>query len=91
MFYVCLLCNSHKGIHQQAVDPLTNQIVPLFHPVKQTWDDHFSWSENKTNIIGQTPTGRATIDLLKMNRPQLVFLREIWQSVDQFPPDNILK
>lgn len=87
----CSTCNSCKGIHQNAVDPLTNLIVPLFHPIKQNWGDHFSWSENKTNIIGETPTGRATIELLKMNRPQLVFLREIWVSIDKHPPENISK
>lgn len=82
----CSSCNNRKGIRQHAVDPLTNQVVPLFHPVKQEWDDHFSWSESKTNIIGQTPSGRATIELLRMNRPQIVFLREIWLSVDKHPP-----
>lgn len=87
----CSTCNRYKGIHQQAIDPLTNQTVPLFHPNQQKWDDHFSWSESKTKIIGRSPTGRATIELLKMNRPQLVFLRDIWASIDKHPPENISK
>lgn len=82
----CSTCNRCKGVHQQAIDPQTNQVVPLFHPITQRWSEHFSWSESKTNIVGRTPTGRATIELLKMNRPQLIFLQEIWLSVDKHPP-----
>jgi 5-methylcytosine-specific restriction endonuclease McrA len=85
----CSTCNRRKGNRQHAPDPLTNQIVPLFHPIKQKWDDHFSWSTNKTNIVGKTPTGRATIELLKMNRPQLIFLRDMWVFLDKHPPETL--
>jgi 5-methylcytosine-specific restriction endonuclease McrA len=40
----CGYCNSKKGIRVSALDPVTNEIVPLFHPRKQKWDEHFQWS-----------------------------------------------
>ncbi len=51
----CLSCNRHKGSDLATFDPLSNEIVPLFHPRRQTWSDHFSL--NKTHILGVTPTG----------------------------------
>jgi hypothetical protein len=38
------------------------EIVPLFHPRNDAWDDHFQVHE-----AGITPTGTATARLLKMN------------------------
>jgi len=86
---LCLSCpayNRHKAQRQTGVDPLSNEIVPLFHPHQQLWQDHFQWSENSTEIIGLAPTGRATIIALKMNRPQLIRIRQIWVSIGEHPP-----
>ena len=82
----CPTCNRFKGIRQEATDSLTNEVIQLFHPNQHHWNEHFAWSENFTEIIGLTSTGRVTIALLKMNRPQLVRLRKMWVSVDKHPP-----
>lgn len=68
----CPSCNRYKAVRQTAVDPNTQTEVPLFHPQHQSWADHFTWNEEATEIIGLTPIGRATVDALKMNRPQLL-------------------
>lgn len=74
----CPNCNRYKAHHQTAVDPVTAQPVPLFHPCRQEWQEHFAWSPDGSEIIGLTPVGRATVTALKMNRPPLVRLRQLW-------------
>jgi hypothetical protein len=82
----CPSCNRYKNIQQTAIDPQTKQNVPLFHPQKDSWQAHFSWHEHGTEIIGLTPTGRATISALRMNRPQLVRVRKMWVAMAEHPP-----
>ena len=83
---VCFSCNVNKGAQQNAVDPESGEIVPLFHPVQEHWADHFAWSENGMRIDGRTPTGRATARALKMNNPTVVFARRRWVSAGWHPP-----
>lgn len=74
--YSCGGCNGNKHFHISWNDPDSGQSSPLFHPRKDKWEEHFSWSEELILLVGQTRKGRATIDLLKMNRPGLVNLRK---------------
>lgn len=74
----CPTCNRHKGARQTALDPANGEEKPLFHPLAQAWGDHFTWSEDGATVIGLTPAGRATIALLRMNRPVLVQMRRYW-------------
>lgn len=70
----CVSCSLRKGARQAADDPETGQTVPLFNPRRDTWSEHFQVSDDGW-FIGLTPTGRATLSLLKMNRPVAVALR----------------
>ncbi|MFV1965622.1 MAG: HNH endonuclease [Pirellulaceae bacterium] len=72
----CNRCNAYKGTNLSSIDPQTNQIVPLYHPRDDVWEDHFLLRGGE--ITGITPTGRATARLLNMNAPQRVELREQW-------------
>jgi hypothetical protein len=83
----CPTCNRHKGARLIAQDPISGDDVSLFHPLKQNWDEHFSWSNDGTQIIGLTPTGRATVEALRINRPVIVQLRRYWVALDLHPPD----
>ncbi len=83
---VCFSCNVNKGAQQTAVDPETGETVPLFHPVRQRWAEHFKWSEDGTRIVGKTPVGRATVVALKMNNPTVVFARRRWVGAGWHPP-----
>ena len=38
----CIQCNRHKGSDLASVDPATGDIVMLFHPRKDQWNDHFN-------------------------------------------------
>jgi hypothetical protein len=83
----CPTCNRYKADLTSAADPVTQTEAPLFHPQQQRWPDHFAWSEDATQLIGLTPTGRATIGLLRMNRPQLIRVRRMWVAMEEHPPD----
>jgi HNH endonuclease len=70
----CGYCNQHKGPNIASLDPHTGELVPLFHPRRDRWSDHFAWDD--TTIVGRTPSGRATVLLLGMNDWQRLELRE---------------
>ena len=65
----CELCNQYKWARTDGVDPQTRQRVALFHPRRNTWNDHFAWSADGSEILGITPCGRATVSVLKLNNP----------------------
>lgn len=81
----CPNCNLSKGTAVTAVDPTTDEEVPLFNPRKQKWDNHFQWQDNHAMIQGITQTGRATVSRLKMNRPRIVLARKRWSQVGLHP------
>ena len=77
----CTACNRLKSSRQDAVDPTTGMVAPLFHARRQRWSDHFRWNQEQTEIVGLTPTGRATVYALHMNRPPLIRLRRLWRRL----------
>jgi 5-methylcytosine-specific restriction endonuclease McrA len=38
----CFSRNVHKAAQQSGTDPVTGEIVPLFHPRRQRWIEHFA-------------------------------------------------
>jgi hypothetical protein len=85
---VCRGCNGFKLAFQTDIDPQTNQQTDLYNPRTQEWSHHFQWSEDGTFVIGLTPTGRATIQRLKMNRAGIVSSRELWVQAGWHPPKD---
>lgn len=71
--YSCSRCNWSKGPNLSGIDSDTGQIVTLFDPRRQSWTDHFAWSG--ATIVGLTPTGRATVQVLQMNAAPRLRLR----------------
>ncbi|MCI0486543.1 MAG: HNH endonuclease [Blastocatellia bacterium] len=86
----CQGCNGHKSAKTAAADPETGEMTTLFHPRKHRWAEHFSWSDDGLHIVGLTPTGKATIVRLQMNRPSLVNLRRALLSIKVHPPRDLL-
>jgi 5-methylcytosine-specific restriction endonuclease McrA len=83
----CQTCNNYKYTKTEALDPVTNQSVPLFHPREMIWEKHFTWNEDVTQAIGITPVGRATISLLQINRDGVVNMRRVLAIMGYHPPD----
>ena len=79
----CLACNRHKGSDFASFDPETDEIVLLFHPRQDQWDQHFSLKG--AEIIGRTPTGRATVALLRLNSPERLAKREALIELGFYP------
>ena len=81
----CYRCNLHKGPNIASLDPLSGQLlVPLFHPRCDRWEDHFEWQGPM--LIGRTPVGRATINVLAINHPDYFGVREELIEEGLFPP-----
>lgn len=82
----CPNCNLSKGAATSALDEVSGVAVALFNPRVQRWAEHFEWIEGGTQIHGITPTGRATVLRLKMNRPRIVRARQNWVVAGTHPP-----
>ncbi|MFN0120714.1 MAG: HNH endonuclease [Blastocatellia bacterium] len=68
----CQHCNNHKYNNTEGCDPATMESAPLFNPRTQRWRDHFEWDSDYRFVIGLTPTGRATVQTLQLNRECLL-------------------
>jgi 5-methylcytosine-specific restriction endonuclease McrA len=81
----CTLCNKHKGSDLASLDPETGLIVPLYHPRRDHWTDHFQVHVGQ--VVPLTPTGRVTVRLLQLNHPDRVEERTllIAAKLSRFP------
>ena len=81
----CCYCNRYKGPNLSGIDPNSAEVVPLFHPRRQQWDEHFAW--DGARLIAKTPAGRATVHLLQINRADAVAVRRLLMQEGVFHPD----
>lgn len=79
--YSCLNCNRFKGPNLSGVDPHSKQVVRLFDPRTEVWNEHFEW--DGPVLLGRTPTGRATIQTLKINLSARVRLRRLLLEIHE--------
>jgi hypothetical protein len=70
----CFACNNHKGPNIAGFDGESQQTIPLFHPRKQVWAEHFAWTG--ATLVGSTQVGRVTVDVLAINIPHRVAHRQ---------------
>lgn len=70
----CYYCNNFKGPNVAGVDSKTRKIVRLYHPRTDQWEQHFRWIG--AVLEGVTPIGRATIQVLNINREDAVLVRQ---------------
>ena len=89
LWLACPLCNGHKSDKIEGRDPETGHIVPLFHPGKQVWYEHFEWAEGGLHIVGKTSTGRATVIALHLSSdPDALIVRSYWVLAGWHPPET---
>ncbi len=81
--FACFHCNRHKGPNIAGLDPATGQVVRLFHPRTDSWSEHFRL-EGAT-LAGLTSIGRATVQVLAMNEPEFVAVREALMMEGVYP------
>jgi len=82
--WCCPSCNLHKSSNMEAIDPISGNLVTLYNPRRDKWEEHFEWA--KYQLGGRTPTGRATVNALHLNHPRRVLIRQAEELFDLFPP-----
>jgi hypothetical protein len=81
--YACVLCNRHKGSDVASIDPHTREAVPLFHPRRDRWADHFRLDGERITPI--SPVGGVTVQLLHMNAAERLAERQLLQRLGVYP------
>ena len=71
----CIICNKYKGSDIASIDPEDNKVVRLFHPRRDSWNEHFSLSN--AGITPLTSVGRVTVSLLQFNRAERIAERNL--------------
>lgn len=79
----CSLCNHFKGTDFGTIDPTSGVVRLLYHPRTQTWQDHFAL--RGAHIVGLTPIGAATIELLHLNDDDRLLEREVLIAENRYP------
>ncbi len=80
----CVSCSLRKAAKQSALDPQTGREAALFNPRVDSWERHFGW--DGARVVGLTPTGRATVEALKMNRLLILAIRREEMLRGRHPP-----
>lgn len=80
----CVSCSLRKGAREWVEDPDSCEQVKIFNPRKDKWEENFEW--DGTKVYGLTPTGRATISALALNREVILAIRNEEASWDRHPP-----
>lgn len=83
----CALCNNAKGSDLASIDPVTDEVALLFNPRTQRWQDHFKLVG--AQIVGLTPTGRATAAMMQLNDEQRLLDRQALIEAGLYPPDRM--
>ena len=79
----CFDCNRFKGSNIASLDPKSGQLVPLFNPRTQNWEEHFEVSGGQ--IMPLTAVGRVTEQVLRLDLPKRVEVREILADLGDYP------
>ena len=84
--YSCLHDNRHKGSNLAGIDRFTSRtkLVRLFNPRRHKWNRHFYW--DGPTLMGRTAIGRVTVQVLNLNDPTRIALREELIEEGLFPP-----
>jgi hypothetical protein len=84
---LCLACfadNHYKGPCIAGRDPVSKKLIPLFNPRRHRWQRHFRW--DGPVLVGLTPIGRTTINVLQINLDHRVAYRQCLIDEGIFPP-----
>jgi hypothetical protein len=84
--YACAICNRRKGSDVASFDRLSDRVVPLFHPRRDHWGDHFRL--DGTRIEPLSAEGRVTVELLRLNRPSRLAERQLMLAAGALKPPN---
>jgi hypothetical protein len=72
--WACPHCNAFKEPNLAGWNPENDEIVRLFNPRKDVWDEHFEWSG--ATVVARTDIGRITVHVLQFNDSLSIRARE---------------
>ena len=75
----CKLCNTLKGSDLASIDPESQEIVRLYQPRHDRWQDHFQLKESE--LVPLTAIARTTIWLLHLNQDDRLRERLVWLTL----------
>lgn len=81
----CRAYNLYKAGHVTFPDAVTGAETSLFHPRRDSWNEHFRVDSRSGEIVGLTPAARATILRLRMNWLRQMEARRQWMRLGVFP------
>ncbi len=82
----CTVCNRRKGSDISSLDPVTEALVPLFHPRIQHWVEHFRL--DGLHIVGVTAEGRTTVAFLQLHAIERLLERAAFIRAGRYPPQR---
>lgn len=85
---LALSCDSCNGFKSDAISGREEdgrEPVPLFHPRRDVWEQHFVFDPEPCHLIGLTAIGRVTIARLKINSAFQVRARQHWIRLELYP------
>lgn len=84
----CVSCSLRKSAKQIAFDPETKTEVPLFNPRRDARVVMFAqniFNCDGVRVVGLTATGRATSEILSLNRPLILAIRQEETALGRHP------
>jgi hypothetical protein len=78
----CARCNRAKGTDIGSVHPESAELVRLFNPRRDRWDEHFRIDGPR--IVGLTLVGQVTVALLQFNQDERLLERALLQQAGKF-------
>ncbi len=82
----CFYCNTHKGPNLAGFELDQRVITRLFHPRRDIWTEHFRW--NGAVLLGLSPVGRVTIDVLNINLAERIEHRRLLHEMGLLTLDD---
>ena len=77
----CRACNVYKSAHVTGEDDASRTEARLFHPRRDSWNEHFTLDRQSGMIRGLSAVGRATVSRLNMNLAIRLPARLIWMRL----------
>ncbi len=81
--HACTFCNRAKGTDIASVSEMSGEIVRLYNPRTDIWDDHFVL--DGAVIRSKSDIGAATSALLSFNAPERILERESMATIGRYP------
>ncbi len=83
----CHGCNLNKSDKTEGFDTVSGKISRLFNPRTDNWNEHFGWTQDYLIVVGLTPVGRVTVEIMQLNRKGLINQREMLYIFGKHPPE----